>query len=393
MMAKIDTVRLSRLQNKMAGEDLAALVCRLPENVVYLTDYWPHHGFSVAVLPREGKPMLFLPEVELDYSDPEWTDTMPFGWGLLKDGDLYENYRHLLSLAIQKLGLKGKRIGVEQSFEVVAPTYRTAEPVVPAKPWADLLKSVFADSTLVDITGFLQGIRATKSDYELEKLRIANEISESAMNKAIAALEPGMTEAHLGALVEFYVRAEGPGHKGARLTRCLCEVGAGPVDSTKGTLLVPSTEHVIEEGDLVMIETATVVDGYWSDLTYMTVAGKPNARQVEVYNHLLTAQQAAAAQMVAGRSFSDPDKAARSYLEKVSLGEYFVHITGHGVGLRYHEFIPMLYPGSVGTLEKGMVSSVEPGVYIPDFGGLRIEDNVAVGEDGPIFLSTPRKPW
>ena len=108
-MTIIDTVRLDRLQKKMASEDLAALVCRLPENVVYLTDYWPHHGFSVAVLPREGKPMLFVPEVELDYSNPEWTDTMPFGWGLLKDGDLYENYQRLLSLASQKLGLKGKR--------------------------------------------------------------------------------------------------------------------------------------------------------------------------------------------------------------------------------------------------------------------------------------------
>jgi Xaa-Pro aminopeptidase len=80
-------------------------------------------------------------------------------------------------------------------------------------------------------------------------------------------------------------------------------------------------------------------------------------------------------------------------LDKAGLGKYFVHITGHGVGLRYHEFIPFLMPGAMGTLEKGMVSSIEPGVYIPDFGGLRIEDNVAVGADGPIFLSTPRKPW
>ncbi len=183
-MTKMDTVRLERLQQKMANEDLAALVCRLPENVVYLTDYWPHHGFSVAVLPREGKPMLFLPEVELDYSDPEWADAMPFGWGLLKDGDLYDNYRRLLGLAVQKLGLKGKRVGVEQSFEVVAPTYRFAEPVVPAKPWADLLNIVFGESTLVDITGFIQGVRAVKSDYELAKLRLANEVSESASWKS-----------------------------------------------------------------------------------------------------------------------------------------------------------------------------------------------------------------
>jgi Xaa-Pro aminopeptidase len=142
-----------------------------------------------------------------------------------------------------------------------------------------------------------------------------------------------------------------------------------------------------------MIELATIVDGYWSDLTYMAVAGQPNQRQKELHNHLLEAQQAAAQQMRPGASFSDPDTAARQVLEKAGLGEYFVHITGHGVGLRYHEFIPFLMPGASGTLEKGMVSSVEPGIYIPGFGGLRIEDNVAVGEDGPIFLSTPRKPW
>jgi Xaa-Pro aminopeptidase len=125
----------------------------------------------------------------------------------------------------------------------------------------------------------------------------------------------------------------------------------------------------------------------------MAVAGQPSKRQKELYNHLLEAQQAAAQQMRPGASFSDPDTAARQVLEKAGLGEYFVHITGHGVGLRYHEFIPFLMPGASGTLEKGMVSSVEPGIYIPGFGGLRIEDNVAVGEDGPIFLSTPRKPW
>jgi Xaa-Pro aminopeptidase len=278
-------------------------------------------------------------------------------------------------------------------LEVVAPTYRSAEPVVPAQPWNNLLDSVFAKSTLVDITSFIQEVRAIKTDYELGKLRIANEIAENALRKTIAKLEPGMTEVQIGAWVEYYVRAEGPGYKGARLTRALCEVGAGAINSTKGTLLVPSTAYSVKPGDFVMIELATVVDGYWSDLTYMAVVGEPSQRQKEVYNHLLEAQQAAAAQMRPGSSFSDPDKAARDVLEKAGLSQYFVHITGHGVGLRYHEFIPFLTPDASGVLEKGMVSSVEPGVYIPGFGGLRIEDNVAVGEDGPIFLSTPRQPW
>ncbi len=202
-----------------------------------------------------------------------------------------------------------------------------------------------------------------------------------------------MTENQVGAMVEYHIRSDGPGTKGARLARALCEVGAGPVGSTKGTLLVPSSTYTIQAGDFVMIELATDVDGYWSDLTYMAVAGESSARQKEVYNHLLEAQQAAAAEMRPGASFTDPDTAARKALEKAGLSQYFVHITGHGVGLRYHEFIPFLSPGVTGTLEKGMVSSIEPGIYIPDFGGVRIEDNVAVGAEGPIFLSTPRKPW
>lgn len=389
----VDTTRVERLRAAMKAAGLGALVCRLPENVVYLTDYWPHHGFSVALLPADGKPLLFVPEIEADYVKPEWADVTTFGWGLLKDGDLYDNFRRLLTGARAKLGLTAAAVGVEMSFEVCAPTYRAAEPVVPGAPWAALLDSVFAGQKLVDSAGLIQGVRAIKGDYELGRLRVANEIAEMGMNAFVAQLQPGMTEVEVGALIEQVIRAKGPGHKGARLVRASAEVGAGPVGSTKGTLLVPSTTYRIQEGDLVMVELATVVDGYWSDLTYVAVAGAPSARQREVYNTVLAAEQAGARQMKAGAPFSAPDAAARQVLTDAGLGEYFVHITGHGVGWRYHEFIPFLLPGIDGTLEAGMVSSVEPGVYIPDFGGIRIEDNVAVGVDGPVFLSTPRQPW
>ena len=392
-MTENERARIERLQKKMVEEGLDALVCRLSENVVYLTDYWPHHGFSVALLTREGKPLLFAPEVEMEYTKPDWAEAIPFGWGLLKDGDLYANYRRMLSEAIHQYGLKGKKVGVERSFEVIAPTYRMAEPVVPSGPWQSLMNEIFAEATIVDNTNFLQSVRSIKTAYELSKLRIANEIAEMGILDTLPKLAVGMTEVQVGAMVEYKIRADGPGYKGARLVRSEAEVGAGTLGTFKGTLLVPSTGYRLQQGDLVMIELATMVDGYFSDLTYMGVVGAPSQRQKEVYNHLLEAQQAATQALRPGNTFESPDQAARQVLEKAGLGKYFVHITGHGVGMRYHEFIPFLAPGSAGTLEEGMVSSVEPGVYIPDFGGMRIEDNVAVGPKGPVVLSTPRKPW
>jgi len=392
-MGMIDRKRLNAIQEKMAKGDLAALVCRLPENLVYLTDYWPHHGFSFVVFPQQGKPKLFVPEVEVDFVNAEWNDVETFGWGLLKDGDLYSNYQNLLTKTYQSLELENKKVGVERSFEITAPTYRAAEPVVPAKPWQQLLTSIFGPESVVDVQDFISEARSTKTDYEIEKLKIANEIAEMGIHYALEQLRVGMTEAQVGAMVEYKIRADGNGHKGARLVRAFAEVGAGPINSTKGTLLVPSSGYVIQEGDLVMVELATMVDGYFSDLTYMAVAGEPNERQKEVYNHLLESQQAAAQAFRAGVPFDEPDKAARKVLEAAGLEKYFVHITGHGVGYRYHESIPTLMPGAKGVFKEGMVSSIEPGVYIEGFGGLRIEDNVAVGKDGPIFLSTPRKPW
>lgn len=385
--------RQNRLREHMKSAGIDALVCRLPENVMYMTDYWVHHGFSIVVFPKEGEPLLYAPEIEEPYAKNAWAEVSYFGWGLLKDGDLYENYSNWLKGVISKLGLKGAKVGYEKTFEIVGTTYRSSEPIVPAYPWFSLVESLFSDSTLVDAAGVIQTARAIKGDYEIEKLRAAAEIAELGMKAFVERVEPGMTEIDVSAMIEHTIRTAGTGHKGAKLIRAWAEVAAGPVGSTRATLVIPSTDYVIKQGDLVMVELATVVDGYWSDLTYMAVAGTPNDRQRQIHNTVLEAQQAAAREVKAGAPASAPDEAARKILEAAGLGEYFVHITGHSLGYRYHEFVPVLLPGAGGKLEAGMVTSVEPGVYIPDFGGVRIEDNVVVGEAGPIFLSTPRKPW
>jgi len=393
-MSDKDRLRVQRLQQElMVQAGLDALICRLPENVVYISDYWPVHGISVVVLAQNGSPTLFIPEVEAEWGSPDWAEVVPYGWALLKDPDLYASYKKLLGDISAKLGLHSAKIGVEKELEVVGTTYRHAEPIVPAAPWWEMLEDVFPNASLVDATDLMQSAKLVKTNYDLERLRVANEIAEMGTAKFLSELQPGMSEVQVSALIEGTIRAAGAGYKGARLVFAEAEVASGPENTAKANLLIPSTDRVIQEGDLVMVEMATLMDGYYSDLTYMAVAGEPNARQCEVHNAVLEAQRAASRKMAAGNSYEDPDTAARGSLTQAGLGEYFVHVTGHGLGFRFHESTPFLMPGAVGTLVEGIVSSVEPGVYIPGFGGIRIEDNVAVGVSGPDFLSTPRQPW
>lgn len=388
----IDRERLDRIRAAMREQDIDLLICRLPENVVYLTDYWPHHGVSVAVLTQDGMPEVFAPEVEAGWAETGWAGVHPFGWSLVKDEDLYASYRRILTDFIRSSDLASGTVAVELSSEIVGPSYRSAEPIVPAAPWRMLLSEVLGAAKVVDSAALLAECRKLKSALEVERLRIAAEIAEAGISSAIERIRPGMTEAQIGALIEGHARAYGPGYKGARLVRCSAEVAAGE-NSAKAVLLIPSTGRPVADGDLVMIEVGTVVDGYWSDLTYMSVVGDPDARQREVYNTVLEAQRKAIAALQPGTPSSVPDERARAVFDAAGLREYYPHITGHGIGLRYHEQIPLLMPGAETPLEAGMYTSVEPGVYIPGFGGIRIEDDVLVTDEGPAVLSTPRQPW
>ncbi|MER3468446.1 MAG: hypothetical protein C4312_08150 [Thermoflexus sp.] len=384
----IDLERRERLQRLMHEAGYDVLICRLPEHLVYLTNYWPHHGFSIAVATREGYFGLLVPEIEQEYADPEWAEIIPFGWGLLKDPDLYSSYREHLSRLRDRLGLRRTIIGVEYSCEVIAPTYRHAEPVVPAAPWHELLRELFPDATLKPAEDLLARARVIKTNYEIERIRLANEVAALGLSRLKELAVPGRTEAEVSAAIEAEIRARGTGYRSARLVRASAEVNAGPEGSYKGYLLVPSTPRIIREGDLVMVELATVVDGYWSDLTRVVVAGEPTSQQREIFEVVLRAQRAAIQSMKPGALAGEVDAAARKVIEEAGYGPYFIHITGHGVGYRYHESMPFLMPESQAPLEAGMVCTVEPGVYIPGFGGIRIEDDCAVTHEGPQLLSS-----
>lgn len=385
--------RVERLQRAMRHAGLDALICRLPENVVLVSDVWPHHGVSVAWLPASGTPTLFTPEIERPYAMAGWAEVEAFAWGLANDDDEYRSYRRVLRDAAATLGAPRPRIGVERGFDSVGASYRVAEPVVPGGAWEAALAGALPSAELVDAAPLLERARARKGDYEIERIKRSISIAEMGIRAGLRSVRPGATEAQVAAAIEHAIRADGPGHDGVRLARGTADVSAGADGSAGAFLLVPSTPRALQAGDLVVIELATVADGYWSDLTYTTTVGDPTPKQRERYNVVLAAQRLALQAIRPGAAARAADQAARSHIAAAGLAAFFPHGTGHGLGFRYHESAPMLLPSSEDVFEEGMVTSVEPGIYERGFGGIRIEDDVLVAAEGGVSLSTPRQPW
>lgn len=386
-MVEIDRARFERLYEEMERQKVDVLICRLPENVVYISDYWPQQGLSLAILPRNEEPILLAPEVEEPYAEKSWADTRIFGWGLVGEDDLFTSLDNLLRKIRDEYSLEKATVGIEASSELVAPPYNVMEPVGIGNPTLNLIEDVFSDGGIVDAVDILEESRSVKTHYEQEKLKVANEVAALGLARFKEEVAPGKTEAQVAGAVEQEIRSKGAGYKGADFARASAEIRTGP-GSFETLLFVPSRDEVIKEGDVVLLELPTVVDGYWSDLTRVAVAGRPTDKQEEVFDLVCEAQKAAIDRMEPGTVWGEVDKAARETIEKGGYGDNFPHITGHGLGLRYHENIPLFYPGADGKLKKGMVSSVEPGIYIEGWGGVRMEDNVLVTEDGPELLST-----
>jgi Xaa-Pro aminopeptidase len=150
--------------------------------------------------------------------------------------------------------------------------------------------------------------------------------------------------------------------------------------------MVITTTRRLQDGDLALLELAVVADGFWSDRTRVRVAGSATDMQRQVFAAVKQAQEAATAAIRTGVKAGEVDEAARAIIRAAGYDKEFLHVTGHGLGLRYHEPFPLICPGSDEVLEQGMLHTVEPGVYFPEMGGIRIEDNVLVTDSGAEVL-------
>jgi Xaa-Pro dipeptidase len=378
--------RVEQVQEAMGELGVGAVFLRLPENVMLTTGWWVQiGGLGIALVPREGAATLLIPEYEAEEATSYWSGDIRTFPAIRFDGPppATEIPRLLGELAAEH-GLAGGTIGYEGSYESAAPAQIDGEPNAVAAPTLNLIRTAFETDALVDVTAMLEPIKARKTERDVEKLRVTNEIARFGLDAFKEQAVAGRTEAEIAAAVGSAIVAKGHGYKGTRVVRCYPTVWSGPETAT-GWQYFRSRDRRVEPDDVVMLELGTAADGYWADHTRTVVAGKASGRQNEAMAAVFAAQEAAFAAARPGTTGGDVDAASRTACANAGF-EQFPHHTGHGVGFRYHETLPWLTKGSDHMLEAGMTIVTEPGVYEEGLGGFRWEDNAVVTAEGAVRL-------
>jgi Xaa-Pro dipeptidase len=365
MMAILRLENLQHLQTAN-GVDCVALVPGA--NLYYFTGLAKHLSERpmVAFVPAEGPLAMLIPGLEIPGAQGHLPpETRLFGYS---DEEGHESAFHQ---AAEELDLAGKTIGVEY----LAMRMLEARRIEQAAPGCRLLA----------IEPWLPQLRMSKDETELAHMRRAVEIAEQAMKHLLSdgAIRPGRTELEVAADLTIALLREGA--QGEAFTPI---VVAGPNSASPHA---GPSDRPMEEGELVTIDWGAVFEGYRSDITRTFVLGTPSAEIERIYDTVFAANQAGRMAVRPGIAAQEVDRAARRVITQAGYGEYFIHRTGHGLGLETHE-PPYMVEGNLDILQPGMTFTVEPGIYVPGVGGVRIEDDVTVTEDGSETLTTlPRE--
>jgi Xaa-Pro aminopeptidase len=366
-----DDAKLERVRALMAEQELDALVVRAPDNVLYLTNFWGMKGYEAVMFPRDGETVLICLEAsEDDAARTGWTSELRLFAGY-DEGDPRPPSLRALEVARQAAS-EHQRVGLELSLGTQAADRMVGEPTTYSKAWFD----AFPDA--VDATPLLARARAVKTEQEVERIRLANEIAAGAMEHVQAHLRPGMRESEVGAMWNGWVHDHGTGFKGkVELAHGFSLVWSGPgIRTFTATGSRPVCEH-----EPTLFEIWVCADGYWCDHTKNLVPGALDPRYRDLEEGLMRVYGAAVAGLNPGASLAELDRDVRAGLADLGYAGQPSHPVCHGVGARAHE-PPYAHQAGGGTVEAGMVLAIEPGVYWPEGGGLRVEDNFLITEAG-----------
>lgn len=342
-------------------DDVDVVALSPGETMRYFTGLEMHKSErpTLAVLFRDQPPAVVHPELEADRVEEALPDAATYTYGDATD-----------PVAAGR-----------EAFERLRADRTVTEPIGAEFRSTRLLeREVFAadGSEVVDVENGVATLRARKDDDEIERMRTAVAIIEDILEEVFELIEPGMSETDIETEIRKRV-----------MDSDADEYGVGIVTCGERTAYAHTNtgSRAVEEDELVMIDAGVIYEGYYSDITRTVAVGDPDEELVEIYDVVRRAAAAARERVGPGVEFQEIDRAAREVIDDAGYGEYFTHRVGHGLGLEGHE-PPYLVEGNDGTLEIGHAVTVEPGVYVPDLGGVRIEDDVVVSDDGADVLST-----
>jgi Xaa-Pro aminopeptidase len=273
----------------------------------------------------------------------------------------------------------------------VAPAHNAGEVLIPSQVCLAFLQSIISGAKWSDATQWIHAQRATKTEREVERLRIAQRVAGYGLKWFAGAVRPGQSEAELAAGVYRECLVRGMQLKSVQHINVYPQISSGPNAHRAWRPVVTTGSRRLREGEMALLELAVCVDGFWADVTRVKAVGQASSCQQDAFEAVRMAQQAALDMMRPGVSFSKPHETACNALRQHGFAEQIVHITGHGLGFRYHEPEPLLAPGAGGRLKTGHVCSVEPGLYDRSWGGIRLEDNIVVTSDGVENLTKAAK--
>jgi Xaa-Pro dipeptidase len=348
------TTPLQELRAWLTRHNLDAVYITRPVSIAYLTGFHAEpYERLMALAVRPDRATLIVPALEQESAAKHSDQTEVVAW---RDGeDAY---------ALVRAALEGcMEIGVEKEHMSMLA--------------AEMLLARTAAREMVDVSPEIRRLRRIKHESEIEKLARAASITDAVTDEVINRLRPGQNELEVSVLISAAIGGQG----GTLSFESLVQSGPNSALSH-----MRPTSRKLAAGDLVLLDFGAAFDGYHADTTRMAVVGEPSARQVEIHKLVLAAHDAAIAAVRAGTTTGAVDAAARQVIEAGGMGDRFFHRVGHGLGLEAHED-PSLDPGSSLVLEAGMVFTIEPGVYIPGWGGVRIEDDVVVERSGCRVLT------
>jgi Xaa-Pro aminopeptidase len=348
--------RVKKLQRLLLSENLDLLLVSFLPHVRYLSGYSGSNGLILI----SADACIFLTDFRYKDQAKQQVTNMTVK---VVERELFSSLSGLSQVKQKrvKLGFEAQHLSCK--------TYQT-------------LRALLPECLMVPTEKLVESLTVTKDNGEVAKIRKAVEITDRVFSEILDFIKPGTSELDLAAEIEYRMKKRGSSTPYYQTIVASGKRSALPHGIASG--------KKIRKNEFVTLDFGAVYDGYTADLTRTVMVGKANRKQKQVYSTVLKAQQLSIGKARAGMKACDLDGVARRVIKRAGYGKYFGHGLGHGIGLQVHDN-PAVNPTNQQRLEPGMVVTIEPGIYIPNWGGVRIEDDVLITQKGCRVLNKAEK--